>query len=243
LAAVMMLVLAGLLWHRLPSENPRPGIHYLALLSSVVRLVWTEPVLQLRAVIGALLFATFNVIWTSLSFLLAGPPYNYSPATIGLFGLLGAVGALAAAFSGHLADHGWERRVTGGSLILLVACMGLMTAGSQLLWALIVGVVLGDMATQAVHIQNQQLIFAVDPAARSRLNTGYMVIYFTGGAIGSASTGLAWAMGGWGAVMVLGLLYSGAALVVWAVSVIISDRKTRRAIPSIPGEPRTSTPA
>jgi hypothetical protein len=45
-----------------------------------------------------------------------------------------------------------------------------------------------------------------------------MVIYFVGGAIGSATTGLAYGTGGWPAVVVLGAGYSGAALVLWIIS-------------------------
>src|SRR5664279_2509845 len=93
--------------------------------------------------------------------------------------------------------------------------MALLAAGAHQLWALVAGIVVGDLAIQAVHIQNQQLIFALEPSARSRLNTGYMVIYFVGGAIGSATTGLAYGTGGWPAVIVLGAGYSGAALVLW----------------------------
>jgi L-aminopeptidase/D-esterase-like protein len=81
-----------------------------------------------------------------------------------------------------------------------------------------VGIIVADLGIQAVHIQNQQLIFALDPAARSRLNTGYMVAYFIGGALGSASTGVAYGAGGWPAVVVLGLCYSRAGLVLWLVS-------------------------
>ncbi len=217
-AAVVVLVLSGLLHLRLPDEQTRPRILYRELLGSVVLLMRTEPVLRLRSALGGLSFATFNVIWTSLAFLLIGPPYHYSEAVIGSFGLLGAAGALAASFSGRLADRGLERPVTGGSLVVMVGSMALLAAGAHQLWALVAGIVVGDLAIQAVHIQNQQLIFALEPSARSRLNTGYMVIYFVGGAIGSATTGLAYGTGGWPAVVVLGAGYSGAALVLWIIS-------------------------
>jgi predicted MFS family arabinose efflux permease len=217
-AGGVVLVMATLLHFRLPDEQSRPSIHYGELLGSVVHLMRTEPLLRLRSAIGGLVFATFNVIWTSLAFLLVAAPYHYSEAVIGLFGLLGAAGALAASFSGRLADRGHERLVTGGSLVLLVGSIGLLALGAHHLWPLMAGILLGDMAIQAVHIQNQQLIFAIDPAARSRLNTGYMVTYFIGGAIGSATTGLAYGAGGWSAVIVLGLVYSGACLALWLVS-------------------------
>jgi predicted MFS family arabinose efflux permease len=223
-AGVVVLVLSALLHRRLPDEGSRPSIVYAELLGSVVHLLRTEPLLRLRAALGALAFATFNVIWTSLAFLLAGPPYHYGEAVIGLFGLLGAAGALAASFSGRLADRGLERWVSGGSLAITVASVGLLALGGSRLWALVVGIVLADLGIQAVHIQNQQLIFGIDPAARSRLNTGYMVTYFVGGAIGSAATGLVYGAGGWTAVVVLGLGFSGCGLALWAVSELVRRR-------------------
>jgi predicted MFS family arabinose efflux permease len=226
-ACVMVVTLAVVLNRRLPPEGPRPSMVYSQLLASVVHLMRTEPVLRLRAALGALAFATFNVIWTSLAFLLVAAPYHYSEAVIGLFGLLGAAGAAAASFSGRLADRGRERWVSGGSLALIVASMGLLALGSHHLWALIVGILLADLGIQAVHIQNQHLIFAIQPSARSRLNTGYMVAYFVGGAFGSASTGVVYGIGGWSDVVVLGLVFAGAGLILWASSELLHVRRSR----------------
>jgi predicted MFS family arabinose efflux permease len=228
-AGVMVLGLSARLSRRLPDERSRPSIVYRELLGSVVHLMRTEPLLRLRSAIGALAFATFNVVWTSLAFLLAGPPYHESEAVIGLFGLLGAAGALAASFSGRLADRGLERWVSGGALAVTAASMALLALGSDRLWALIAGILLVDLGIQAVHIQNQQLIFGIDPAARSRLNTGYMVSYFIGGAIGSAATGLAYAAGGWASVMTLGACFSGAGLLLWTVSELVRRRRAASA--------------
>lgn len=228
-AGVLVLLLAWLLHHRLPGEHARPAIAYSDLLASVVHLMRSEPLLRLRSMIGALAFATFNVVWTSLAFLLAGSPYHYSEAVIGLFGLLGAAGALAASFSGRLADRGLERWVTGGSLVLMAGSMALLALGSHHLWALVAGILLVDLAIQSVHIQNQQLIFGIDPAARSRLNTGYMVSYFIGGAIGSAATGVAYAAGGWSSVILLGVGFSGVALVLWLATTLAGAHRRDRA--------------
>ena len=130
-AAAMVLALSAVLYRRLPGEGRREPIVYSRLLGSVVDLMRAEPVLRLRSAIGGLAFATFNVIWTSLAFLLAASPYHYSEAVIGLFGLLGAAGALAASFSGRLADRGLERVVTGGSLAITVGSIGLLALGAS----------------------------------------------------------------------------------------------------------------
>jgi hypothetical protein len=92
-AGAMVLAIAGVLNRRLPNEERRPTLTYSRALASVVHLMRTEPLLRLRAAIGGLVFATFNVIWTSLAFLLVAAPYHYGEAVIGLFGLLGAYGA------------------------------------------------------------------------------------------------------------------------------------------------------
>src|SRR6202022_4343334 len=146
----VVVVLSGLLNRRLPGEERRQSMVYSELLGSVIHLMRTEPLLRLRSAIGGLAFATFNVIWTSLAFLLVAAPYHYSQAVIGLFGLLGAAGALAASFSGRLADRGHERWVTGGSLAITVGAIALLAVGAHQLWALIAGIVFGDLGIQAV---------------------------------------------------------------------------------------------
>ena len=62
-----------------------------------------------------------------------------------------------------------------------------------------------DLALQGVHISNQNVIYALAPDARSRLNAVYMTAYFTGAAAGSAAGSLAWAAGGWPATCAVGI--------------------------------------
>ena len=216
--AAAVAVIAIVLARRLPGEERREAVRYRALLRSVVALASSQPVLRRRAAIGACIFAAFNVVWTDLAFLLAGPPYHYSRAVIGLFGLLGAGGALVAGASGRLADRGWERAVTFGGLALTAGAFALLALGRSGLAPLVIGVVIVDLGIQTVHIQNQHLIFGLDEAARSRLNTAYMVTYFAGGAVGSASAGAVYAAHGWGGSVVLGAGFALAALAIWAGS-------------------------
>jgi predicted MFS family arabinose efflux permease len=227
-AGAVVLALVGLLARALPDEKVRPHRNYPELLGSVVYLMRSQPALRLRSAFGGLLFAAFTVLWTSLAFLLAKDPYHYSEAVIGLFGLLGASGALMASLSGRLADRGHERLVTGASLAITVGSFGLLALGAHQLWALIAGILVADLGIQSTHVQNQQVIFAIDPKARSRLNTGYMVCYFIGGSIGSATTGIVYSSRGWPGAVVLGAAYSGAALALWVVS---QGLRRRRAVP------------
>ncbi|WP_216599924.1 hypothetical protein [Sphingomonas sp. AP4-R1] len=57
--------------------------------------------------------------------------------------------------------------------------------------ALVIGVVLLDLAVQAVHVTSQSAIFARYPTAHSRLIGGYMVFY----SLGSALARLPWRVG------------------------------------------------
>ena len=52
---------------------------------------------------------------------------------------------------------------------------------------LIVGILLLDVGVQGLQVTNQSLIYRLAPDARSRINSAYMVCYFAGGALGSAS--------------------------------------------------------
>jgi predicted MFS family arabinose efflux permease len=204
LSAALMLGFAVVLWRVLPAERPRPHRSYPELVGSSLRLLAEEPVLRRRAWHGACAFAAFSALWTTIAFLLSGSPYHYSNAVIGLFGLVGAGGIVAANLAGKLADSARVTATTIGAGVLLAGSFALLWAGRTSLAALIVGIVVLDMGTQGMQITNQAIIYALRPDARSRINSAYMVCYFLGGAAGSLAAGALYASHGWAGVCLLG---------------------------------------
>ncbi|WP_050515136.1 MFS transporter [Streptomyces rimosus] len=210
--AALMLTAAALLRRALPCFPPARRIPYPAVFRSMAGLWRTHPVLRWRMLTGASSFGAFTVLWTSLTLLLSGPPYGWSTAAIGLMGLAGAAGAAAAAVAGRLADRGLAQLVTVVSAVLLLVSWALLRADAYGLIWLVAGVLVLDLAVQAVHISNQNVVYALAPEARSRLNSLYMTSYFLGGVAGSALTSLAWSHAGWGGACALGAALSAVTL-------------------------------
>jgi predicted MFS family arabinose efflux permease len=192
------------------------GLSYPRLLGSVLRVARAEPVLRRRALFGVLSFGAFSVLWTTLAFLLSGPPYGYGEGTIGLFGLVGAAGALTASVVGRFTDRGWSRRLTGVSALLLLAGYVLLWMGGTSLAALLAGVLVLDVGSNGVHITNQSEIYRLQPEARSRVNAFYMTSCFVGAAAGSAVAAFVYERWSWDGVCVLGVAIGLAALALWA---------------------------
>ncbi|HEY5387757.1 MAG TPA: MFS transporter, partial [Thermoleophilia bacterium] len=215
-AAVLMLVQAVLLWVKLPTYRQHVGLTYPRLLSSVLKIARAEPVLRQRALFGALSFGAFSVLWTTLAFLLSGPPYGYSEGMIGLFGLVGAAGALTASVVGRFTDRGWSRRLTGVSALLLLLGYMLLWMGGSSLVALLAGVVVLDVGSNGVHITNQSEIYRLQPEARSRVNAFYMTSCFVGAAAGSAIAAFVYERWSWHGVCALGIAIGAASLALWA---------------------------
>ena len=213
--AALMIVTAIALGRALPRHHQTQHLSYPRLLASILTLFVEEPVLRSRALIGGIIFAVFSVLWTSISFLLAAAPFNYSDGTIGLFGLVGAAGALAASPAGRLADRGHARRSTAIGLgLLLLSWLPLVFAKSSLL-GLIIGIVLLDLMVQAVHVTNLSVINHLHPESRNRLTAGYMTCYFIGGACGSVLSTSMYGYAGWFGVSMTGAGLSAAGLVFW----------------------------
>jgi hypothetical protein len=69
-------------------------------------MVVEEPLLVQNCLMGFLLSATFTNFWTTLTFLLASPPFSYSSLNIGLFAFIGiAVISLAPIWSRLITDR------------------------------------------------------------------------------------------------------------------------------------------
>jgi len=218
MAAAVMLLLAVLLHRELPEVRPTERMSYRALLRSVLDLVREEPVLRQRMGLGAAALGCFSILWTPVAFLLSGPPYRYGTALIGLFGIAGLAGAAIAPMAGRLADRGRGRYATLGAIVALLGSWGLLDLGAHSLPALIAGIVVLDLGSQALHISNQSAIYALRPRARSRLNTAYMVAYFVGGAVMSAAASLLYSAAGWSGVCTLGAATAAAALFFWSAT-------------------------
>jgi predicted MFS family arabinose efflux permease len=225
--AAAMLVLAATLWRRLPRVPATSTLSYGRVLASVLDLVRAEPVLRQRMIIGAFCFGCFSVLWTSISFLLSAPPYRYSNAVIGLFGLAGVAGAVAASVAGRLADRGWGSQTTTATILILMFSWAILALGKISVAALIVGIAVLDLGAQGLHISNQSAIYALAPDARSRLTTAYMTSYFFGGAVLSALTSLLYSSDGWGGVCVIGALSATGALVTWVITSIRLRERAR----------------
>jgi len=216
LAAFLMVVVALTLRLVLPRGRPSRRVTYMALLRSTVALVREEPVLRRRSLLGSLGFAAFSAVWTTLAFLLSGEPYHFGLTIIGLFGLVGAAGAVCASVAGRLADHGWARPATAVFAALVGAAFLLMIPGRSLLLPLVAGVVLLDIGVQGIQVTNQTVVYQLRGDARSRLTSVYMTAYFVGGAAGSACAAAIYAAWGWLGCCFLGIAIAVGLLSVWA---------------------------
>lgn len=214
-ASVLMVVMALALWRWLPRYKQSIPLNYGQLLGSIFTLFAQHPILRTRAITGCLAFANFSVLWTSMAFLLSSPEWNYSEGEIGLLGLVGAAGALAARQAGSLADKGKARLTTSAGLLILLASWGIIAFGAHSLIALIIGIILLDLAVQGVHITNQSVIYRHMPEARNRLTSGYMTSYFIGGAAGSLLSASAFQTAGWYGVCAVGALLTIVNLFNW----------------------------
>ena len=217
LAAVAALVFAVLLHRAIPALAPKTRLRYPALIASVAAVVREERVVRWTLALGATGFAAFTMFWTALTFLLSSPPFSYPVSVIGLVGIVGLAGAVAAQRAGHLHDRGWSLPATGAAWALTLVSFVVAGLGGRSIVAVLVAVLLLDVALQAVGILNQTRMFAVSAEARSRLNTAYVTGNFTGGAIGSASAAVLWSAGGWTAVCLAGVALSAFALLLWAL--------------------------
>jgi predicted MFS family arabinose efflux permease len=210
-AAVMNVAFVPLIKRVMPELPPRQKLRYSDAMKSLWTLFRTQPLLRESSLIGALVFASFSCFWTTLAFLLHSH-YGLGAGVAGTFGVVGAAGALVAPLAGRLADKHGSRWVISVGMALL--------AGSYLLlWgeeaahrstafhlvALVIGVVVLDMGAQMTQVANQTRIFGLVPSARSRLNTVYMTVYFSGAAAGSAFATIAWVHWGWNGVCSLAL--------------------------------------
>lgn len=216
-AAALTIVFAILLARSVPTLEVGDRVRYLALLRSVLGAVVEYPRLRIFIVLGACIMSVFTLLWTGLTFLLSAAPYEFSVTQIGLVSLIGVVGALAAQNVGRFYDRGWATRTIGAGFAVTLIAMLLILFSSENFAVVLIAVALSSIGIQSVLVLVQTSVMAINPEARSCLNTVIVVGNFIGGAIGSSLAVFLWQAGGWfalsGSATAIALLGS----VIWLV--------------------------
>ncbi|PTA93418.1 MFS transporter [Kosakonia sp. H7A] len=218
-SALLMMMLLLLLRQRLPIMRASAvSESWFRLMSSMLVLLCTDRVLQIRGVLALLMFAAFNIFWSAMVLPLRAAPFGFSHTAIGLFALAGVAGALAAAKAGKEADRGNAQRTSLLSLLLLLLAWWPLSRLEHSLVLLILGIVLLDFGGQALHVTNQSLLLRTNVAQHGRLVALYMLFYATGSGLGAMATTVIYAGFGWQGVCLLGATVSLLALIFWATT-------------------------
>lgn len=144
---------------------------------------------------------------------LSAPPLSLSHTAIGLFGLAGVAGALAARRAGRWADQGLGQRVTGIALGLLTLSWLPISVAETSLVALVCGAVLLDFAVQAVHHQPEHHFRRT--TRRPKPHGRRLHVLLLGRQRAGAAATQVYAFWGWEAVSLLGALISVSAWILW----------------------------
>ncbi|MFJ9554289.1 MFS transporter [Nocardiopsis sp. NPDC101807] len=191
---------------------------YARAVGAMARLAVTDRLLLGRGLIAFFLFASFGTLWSGLALPLGAEPWSFGTTAIGLFGLAGLAGALGASRAGRWADGGRAQRISGWSLVLLIASWALIARTEPTLWPLVAGIVLLDFAVQAVHVGNQHLLTSAHADRASGVIGAYMAFYSLGSALGAVTSAWAYTAWGWWASCLFGASYALAGLLAWARS-------------------------
>lgn len=197
IAAAICTLLILLMAVRFPKNLPTFKGTYRELMSSMFGYIKTQPALREASLINFFAFIVIMGFWTTMVLYLANPPHQFSTYQIGLFGIAGAAGALAAPLVGKLSGGNNPRKNLMIGLILELISVGLFYFTGHNVFLFVIGIILIDIGQQAIHVTNQTRIYTLVPEARNRLNTIFMSVSFVGAACGSALGLWLWSLGGW----------------------------------------------
>lgn len=187
---------------------------YSQLMLSVWTIFRTHPHIRLNSLRGGLAFGSMLSIWSCMAFHIAGKPFCAGSDMVGILGLCGMAGALAASGLGkYVPKYGIAKFSFFGASLQIIGWLIACIFGNGYL-GLIVALITVDIGTQFQQLSNQTGCIAEIPEASNRANTIFMTLYFIGGSLGTFLSGLGWSMLGWNGVCIVGASFAMVSLVI-----------------------------
>ncbi|CAK7211013.1 hypothetical protein SEUCBS140593_001024 [Sporothrix eucalyptigena] len=181
-----------------PSVNP-DGITYFHSLYTMLLIATRQPLLIQTSLICFFISASYVGFWTTLTFHLASAPFFLSTIDIGLFALIGMPPFF---INPHLVHylmkhfHAIYASVVGLSLALTGIIIGTFVGTFSLAGPIIMGILI-DLGLILCQTACRTQLVPIEPKARNRVNTIFMVTGFFGMLMGTAVCNKLYAMGGW----------------------------------------------
>lgn len=212
----LQLFIFGMLFFLMPDYPVlRPGSSYPKTLVLIIKLPFRHAVLTQCSLIAFFTMGMFTLFWTTLTFQLAGPPFNLSTLVIGLFALIG----ISPVFLNPVVSWLVVSRIHPiGTLVVAIIVtlagvvvgtfVGTFSLAGPVIWAFF-----GDLGMNTIQVGNRMAIATVDPNAQNTVNSVYMLFTFCGQLFGTALGNRLYAQGGWISSGSLGIAMMSAALI------------------------------
>lgn len=200
-----MIILMYLFMPDYPTSTPQTPLQtlkrYPRHLLSILTLFPRHPVLVQTSLLSYLTMFTVSSFWTTLTFLLTAPPYNYTTVTIGLFGLIGASTLLLGPLFARTIVQPLRAPLLSATVgvtfslisIVLGTFLGPFTVAGPVLQAILL-----DAGLMILQVSNRMQIHGIEPGAANKVNTAFVVVLYLGLLSGTKAGNDVYAMyGGW----------------------------------------------
>jgi predicted MFS family arabinose efflux permease len=199
------------LWCWLPHDSPLPaGADRTSSFTRNLR----NPQLIATCAVGFNVFFSLVATFSYVTFYLAAPPFNLSPAKLGALFMVYLVGLIVTPLGGIWISH-------VGSRTALICSVGASVVGVLVtlvpnLLVIILGLIICSSGVFICQTASNSYIQRIAQAGGRSSATGlYVMVYYTGGGVAGVLPGLLWRYGQWKACVALIVL-------VQVVSVIIA---------------------
>ena len=187
-AAAAALMCAWLVHSRVPPTSRGTMVRFPGYLRAPLRELRRRPVLRRSALLQMCTFAGFTATWTTLGPALTND-LQFPAGAVGWVALVALAAMVTVPWTGRVVDRVGPDRVNtwalGGTLLAALLMTGQLLGGFPGLVALVLGVLVLDVAMQSGMVANVTRFYRIDAFTRSAMNTAYMTCAFVAGSFGS----------------------------------------------------------
>ncbi|KAJ9616847.1 hypothetical protein H2200_000567 [Cladophialophora chaetospira] len=174
---------------------------YPNILSSILTQFYKKPALVQISLLAFCSFFAVTSFWTTVTFLLSGPPYDYNSSQIGLLGFIGLATMLTGPLCGRFLipalGHPLVSIAVGKTVSLIGVALGTFL-GTYSIAGPVLQAVLLDMGLVITQISNRVALYPVAPESRNRVNSAFTIVMYLGQLAGTKAGSAVYVdYGGW----------------------------------------------